>query len=228
LRGMQARPYRTRRAGIHARGIPGRCRSNRLIPPNPQSPLLRMFESLRQSLRDLIESATPPEERRAVFARMKDTLVQYRVGIEDMRSAAELTRKRLAHERRELETIRRRKGLAAGIEDAETVRIAEQYETQHAERVAVLERKLEAQQDEVALAEREVQAMTAELKAAIAGAGSLGTPGVASAASAAAAEDPLRDDLRADLDGLARAQRRASADSDAEARLEALKRRMGK
>lgn len=186
-----------------------------------------MFESLRQSLRDLIESATPPEERRAVFARMKETLVQYRVGIEDMRSAAELTRKRLAHERKELETIRRRKALAHGIEDAETVRIAEQYETQHAERVAVLERKLEAQQDEVALAEREVQAMTAELKSAIAGAGSLGTPGVASAA-AAAAEDPLRDDLRADIDGLARAQRRAAADSDAEAKLEALKRRMGK
>jgi hypothetical protein len=188
-----------------------------------------MFESLRQSLRDLIESATPPEERRAVFARMKDTLVQYRVGIEDMRSASELTRKRLAHEKRELETIRRRKALAAGIEDAETVRIAEQYEAQHAERVAVLERKLEAQQDEVALAEREVQVMTAELKSAMAGAGSLGTPGVASAASAAAAaEDPLRDDLRADIDGLARAQRRAAADSDADAKLEALKRRMGK
>ncbi len=188
-----------------------------------------MFESLRQSLRDLIESATPPEERRAVFARMKDTLVQYRVGVEDMRSAAELTRKRLAHEKRELETIRRRKALAEGIADAETVRIAEQYETQHAERVAVLERKLEAQQDEVALAEREVQAMTAELKSAMAGAGSLGTPGVASAAAAAAAaEDPLRDDLRADIDGLARAQRRANADSEAEARLEALKRRMGK
>ena len=48
------------------------------------------------------------------------------------------------------------------------------------------------------------------------------------AAAAAAAEDPLRDDLRADIDGLARAQRRAAADSDAEAKLEALKRRMGK
>ena len=186
-----------------------------------------MFESLRQTLRDLIESATPPEERRAVLARMKDTLVQYRVGIEDMRSAAELTRKRLAHERKELETIRRRKALAAGIEDAETVRIAEQYENQHAERVAVLERKLEAQQEEVALAEREVQTMTAELKAAAAGAGTLG--GAASAATASpTAEDPLRDDLRADLDGMARAQRRAAADSEAEAKLEALKRRMGK
>ena len=199
-------------------------RTNRFGAPSVA--FQRMFESLRQSLRDLIESATPPEERRAVFARMKDTLVQYRVGIEDMRSAAELTRKRLAHEKRELETVRRRKALAAGIEDAETVRIAEQYETQHAQRVAVLERKLEAQQDEVSLAEREVQSMTAELKAAMAGAGSLGTPGVASAA--AAAEDPLRDDLRADIDGLARAQRRAAADSDAEAKLEALKRRMGK
>ena len=186
-----------------------------------------MFESLRQTLRDLIDSATPPEERRAVYARMKDTLVQYRVGIEDMRSAAELTRKRLAHERRELETVRRRRQLAEGIEDAETVRIAEHYEAQHAERVAVLERKLEAQQAEVALAEREAQAMSTELKAAMAGAGSLGSaPGARGATQPA--EDPLRDDHRADIEGLARAQRRAAADSDAEARLEELKRRMGK
>lgn len=186
-----------------------------------------MFEALRQTLRDLIESATPPEEKRAVYARMKDTLVQYRVGIEDMRSAAELTRKRLAHETRELETVRRRKQLAAGIEDAETVRIAEQYEAQHAERVAVLERKLAAQQDEVALAEREARTMTAELKAAMAGVGSLGgstPPG----GSRQAAEDPLQDGLQDEIDGLGRAQRRAAADSDAEARLEALKRRMGK
>lgn len=185
-----------------------------------------MFESLRQTLRDLIDNATPPEERRAVYARMKDTLVQYRVGIEDMRGAAELTRKRLAHERRELETVRRRKELAVGIQDAETVRIAEHYESQHAEKVEVLERKLEAQQAEVALAEREAQTMTAELKAAMAGAGTLGGPGPA--AASVDAEDVLRDDLRSDIDGLARAQRRAAADTDAEARLEALKRRMGK
>ena len=186
-----------------------------------------MFEAFRQTLRDLIERSTPPEERRAVFARMKDTLVQYRVGIEDLRSSTELTRKRLAHERRELETVRRRKELAANIEDAETVRIAEQFEGQHAERVAVLERKLDAQQAEVSLAEREAQSMTAELKAAMAGIGSLG--GAPSpAGSRQASDDPLQEDLRAEIDGLAGARRRAAADSDAESRLEALKRRMGK
>src|SRR5690348_18276714 len=96
-----------------------------------------MFESFRQTLRDLMDRATPPEERRAGLARMKETLVTARMGVEDLRDGVAVTRKRLDAERRELETMRRRKGYAQGINDGETVALAEKYEAHHAERVEI-------------------------------------------------------------------------------------------
>jgi len=189
-----------------------------------------MFESFRQSIRDLMDRATPPEERRAGLARMKQTLVTARMGLDDLRGGVKVTRTRLEAEQRELETMRRRKGQAAGINDAETVALAEKYETHHAERVAVLTRKLDAQEAELAIAERDVAEMTAELRNAVAGVG--GAPGTASVADAAAAEaDAVVNDggnVAQEIDALGRAAKRAARDDDAERRLAELKRRMGK
>ena len=194
-----------------------------------------MFEKLRQSLEDLANARTArPEERRLAAARMKESLVLARVALEDLRKAAEQTRGRLAAERRELETVLRRKSLAAGIADAETVTIAERFERQHAERVAVLERKLEAQENELALAEREVQEMTSELRAAISGATpATGTSSVGSGASSqgaepAGAEGAPRDELGDAIDALDRQRRRAANEAAADEKLAELKRRMGK
>lgn len=205
-----------------------------------------MFEKLRHSLDELLARATRPEERSAVLAQMKDALVHARLGVDDVRDAVEATRFRLKGERRELETILRRKTLAEGIADRETVTIAERYERQHAERVRVLEAKLAAQEAELALAEQEASEMAAELKRAAAGlpTGAGQSPGAsgptgASGASAAGAEaraaaevdELLGDDaaaLRQEIDGLARSSRRAQQATDAEARLAELKRRMGK
>jgi hypothetical protein len=186
-----------------------------------------MFESFRQSLRDLMDRATPPEERRAGLARMKQTLVTARMGLDDLRGGVARTRQRLEAEQRELETVRRRKGYAAGINDAETVALAEKYEGHHAERVEVLMRKLDAQQAELAIAERDVSEMTAELKQAM-----LGVPGAVSIDDAAAAEaDAVLDDssgIASELDALGRARTRSAREADAEQRLAELKRRMGK
>jgi len=186
-----------------------------------------MFESFRQSLRDLMDRATPPEERRAGLARMKQTLVTARMGLDDLRGGVARTRQRLEAEQRELETVRRRKGYAAGINDAETVALAEKYEGHHAERVEVLMRKLDAQQAELAIAERDVSEMTAELKQAM-----LGVPGAVSIDDAAAAEaDSVLDDssgIASELDALGRARTRSAREADAEQRLAELKRRMGK
>jgi hypothetical protein len=188
-----------------------------------------MFESFRQSLRDLMDRATPPEERRAGLARMKQTLVTARMGLDDLRGGVKTTRMRLESEQRELETMRRRKGLAAGINDAETVALAEKYETHHAERVAVLARKLDAQEAELAIAERDVAEMTAELKNAVAGVGGASGPSAAEAA-AAEAEAVVNDGggVAQEIDALGRAAKRAARDDDAERRLAELKRRMGK
>ena len=209
--------------------------------PAPEQTTHRMFDDVRQAFRDLLRS-TPPsgDARRSIVAQMRETLVQARMGLDDLRKGVEETHGRLKRERLELETVRRRKQLAAGINDLETVALAERYEKQHTERIALLERKLETQEAEVALVEREVGEMNAEFKLAAAG----GTPGVsagsaasgatagrgADAATAAAVDEALGGNagLRDEIDGLARARRRADAESTAAEKLAALKRRMGK
>jgi hypothetical protein len=190
-----------------------------------------MFESFRQSLSDLMDRATPPEERRAGLARMKQTLVQAKMGLEDLRQGVVVTRKRLEQETRELETMRRRKSAATGINDAETVGLAEKYETIHAERAEVLRRKLEAQEAELVLVEREVSEMTVEFKNAVSGAGG-GGPGTTSRDAEARAEaDSILDDgasVREEIDALGRSGARSAREAEAERQLAELKRRMGK
>jgi hypothetical protein len=186
-----------------------------------------VFENLRQSLNDLMARATKPEERRDVLARMKDSLVHAKLGVEDLRAGLGATRDRLAREQRELDTVRRRKTLAEGIQDGQTVELAAKYETLHAERVEVLERKLAAQESELALAERELEEMTAEFKRH-----AIGAVPPASTAGLETSRDPLAEETgeaaREELDALARAHTRSLRDEDAARRLDELKRRMGK
>ena len=93
-----------------------------------------VFDNFRSSFDDLLARATKPEERRTIAARMKDTLVQARMGLDDMRDGLAKARQRLVLEEKELETVRRRKQLAEGIADAETAAIAAKYEQMHTER----------------------------------------------------------------------------------------------
>lgn len=194
-----------------------------------------MFENLRKSLDDLLSRSTPPEERRQIVSRMRDTLVQAKVGLQDLRDGLEKSRQRLQSEQRELETVLRRKRLAEQINDAETVRLASQYEQLHAEKVAVLERKLEAQESELALAERDVAQMMTDLRNAASGIGP--ATDRSSAAAMNAAMDEVESELGGgsrdgslgeEIDGLSRARSRADREADAARKLEELKRRMGK
>ena len=183
-----------------------------------------MFDSFRQSLADLMDRAAPPEERRAVLTRMKQTLVQARMGVDDLRAGVATARQRLDTETRELETMRRRKAAATAINDAETIALAGKYEAVHAERADVLRRKLDAQEAELSLVEREVADMTAELKQAMLGAGE-------KAGSFAADADAVLDSsasVAEEIDALSRAGARSAREAEAEQRLAELKRRMGK
>ncbi|HEX9485238.1 MAG TPA: hypothetical protein VF929_11685 [Gemmatimonadaceae bacterium] len=188
-----------------------------------------MFESFRKSLEDLMDRATPPEERRAGLARMKDTLVHARMGLDDLREGVTQTRQRLAVEERELQTMRRRRDAAQAISDAETVALSEKYEGIHTERADILRRKLDAQEAELALLEKDVTEMTEQLKQAVAGVGGPGRPSIDDAARAEA--DAVLDDrggLADELDSLARAGRRSAREAEAERQLAELKKRMGK
>ena len=182
-----------------------------------------VFEQLRRSFEDLLNRATKPEDRREIVSRMKDTLVQARVGLDDLRDGLSKTQRKLEAERRELLTVTRRKELAVGIDDKETVTIAERFERQHQERVRILEEKIAVMSREVEFAEREVEEMKAEIRHAMAA--------PASAASFPP-DDPLVDPEQArardELDAMARDRARASRDEDAARRLEELKRKMGK
>ena len=191
-----------------------------------------MFEQLRASLRAVIEGSPSPSDRRAALSGLKEALVHARLGVDDLRGGVESTRAKLAAARAELETIQRRKALAAQINDAETVSVAERFEGLQTERVDVMARKLDAQERELAFAEREVTEMSADFRRAVAGVGSGSFGGAAARDRTVAAEV----DAALGLDGVADetldAQRRADArtrrDADADARLAELKRRMGK
>ena len=130
-----------------------------------------MFERLRQSLRDAMSRASTPEEGRAVLAMMRDALVQARMSVAEVRDALKESRSHLAHEQKELATVRRRRELAAGIHDTETVEVAERFERRHAERIAVLERKISAQESELALVQGELDEMNAQYRAMQTGGG---------------------------------------------------------
>lgn len=160
-------------------------------------------------------------------SRMKDTLVQARMGLDDLREGLEKARQRLTAEERELETIRRRKQLAEGINDRETVDIAVKYEQMHVERVDVLRQKVTAQEAELMLAERDVETMSAELKAVMAGTDPRAT-GRGPVLNEPSEPEVESGNLRDEIDSLGRARAHADREADAARRLDELKRRMGK
>ncbi len=183
-----------------------------------------MFDSLKQAIQDLTSGRVAPGDRRNAIADMKRAMVTAKLGVEDLRESAEVTRRRLVTEREQLVTMQRRKALAEGINDAETAALAARHEQQHSERVAVLERKLEAQEAEAALAERDLGEMMQQLKLANTGVGSGAAPSGPTDADLGLPDDAK---LHSELDSLARARSRSAKDAEAEDKLAELKRRMG-
>ncbi|WP_411281769.1 hypothetical protein [Gemmatimonas sp.] len=203
-----------------------------------------MFEPLRDALRGFSTRLDPAERRTAAQA-MRDALVHAKLGLNDLRASLATTHTRLASERAELDTVRRRQGLAAEINDQETVAIAERFAVQHQERVAMLETKQMVQQQELSLAERDYENMAGELRLILSGVAPGGARGArpndsgadldrGDAATVSADDDVVDvfDDAPADLQAdpvLSPARRtRAEREADADERLAALKRRLGK
>ena len=188
-----------------------------------------MFERLRAAINAALDAATPPEDPRAFLAQMREAVIDARASIEAMRDGVAQTERRLAHERKQLEDAERRARLAAGIEDGETVEVAEQFATKHSERIEVLTQKLVAQQEELALAEREYAEMKTQLKHAerdrVTGDAARHVESAwrnVEAAGGARPETDLDDSiLRSRID-------RAAREAAAEDQLDELKRRMGR
>ena len=187
-----------------------------------------MFDQLRDAMRGFSERSGPDERRRAAHA-MKEALVHAKMGVQDLRSAVAVTERRVNDERDELATVERRLGLAAQINDQETVTIAERFRAQHAERLAVLETKLMSQQQELKLMERELEEMTVQLRRAMSGLPINPSAGIEHDAMAEV-ESAINGDMNAAPDEELKSPRltRAEKEAVAEDRLAELKRRMGK
>jgi len=159
----------------------------------------------------------PPPDWRDLTSQMRQAAVEGRAALAKIREDLARTDQAVSAERTLLDDARRRGDLASAIDDPETVEVAERFARKHAERLAVLEQKRDALRAELTLVEREVEEMVGQLKAVeLRGGGP-----APNAAPRMAMPDEEEQQLRADLD-------RAGREADASARLEELKKRMGR
>ncbi len=188
-----------------------------------------MFERLKQALEAALAGATPPADLSDMAGRMHEALVEARAALGKMRDGLAVSERELAAVTAEIDTATRRRELAQQIGDQETVGVAERYLGKNRERAGVLERKVALAREEIALAERDVAEMTAQLEEVTKRRGTIEAERSAAAAWAhlgrAGADrpelDPEQEALKAKLD---RQAREAAAD----AKLEELKKRMGR
>jgi len=106
---------------------------------------------------DRIFAAGNRTSSRERAAGLREALVEFKIGIGQLREALSRSERDLEVARRESADYARRGDLARGIEDHETVRIADEYAAKARERVDLLERKVIVQRDELAIAEREYE-----------------------------------------------------------------------
>jgi chromosome segregation ATPase len=188
-----------------------------------------VFKRLRETLEAALAAATPPADLYDLAGRMREALIEARAGLGQMRDALERTEREVALLRKELATAERRRALAAEIDDKETVQVADRYLAKHRERAAVLEKKVAAQREEIALAERDAAEMTAQLEEVTKRRAGLEAERSSDAAWAGLGRagmdrpelDPEQEALKARMD-------RAAREAEADAKLDELKKRMGK
>jgi vacuolar-type H+-ATPase subunit I/STV1 len=215
-----------------------------------------MFDNLRNAFKEAIDNFNKELDRDQVpgavdrlLAGMRDEVADAKVRIRELEDQITRADAEAAREKAEASTARRRGKLAAGIDDAETVQLAEQYAVRHEERQRILEQKSAALRQELVIRQKEVEEMLAKVKEAQA---KRDTLAATSGRSGARESLGAADDLFSELDRMAEAigdeDARAKAaedfadlDLDADpdlpppplpvdfdARLEELKRRMGK
>lgn len=184
-----------------------------------------MFEEWKQAWRDAVanfwrelDEAGPGIGSERISAMRRDARAA-RTELERVEEELRRARAQLAEERKAEEDCRRREGLARGIGDEETARIAAEYAARHAERAAVLDAKVWAVEAELAMRRRDVEEMEAALGRLESAAGPAGAVhGTESAGS-------LDDDATPPE---FRRMERAAREREAERRLEELKRRMSR
>lgn len=173
------------------------------------------LDELRARLDSLLAGQGLSSDHRARASGLHAALVELKVAVGQSRDALAAAERELELQRTQLTDAERRGRLAAGIGDAETVRIAEEFAGRHRERVGILERKVAVIKDEIAYVTREYETLAAQYQA-VRGGGGAGAP--------AAAPD-LSD---REFDILQAKASREAAEQAAKAQLEHLKKKLGK
>ncbi len=214
-----------------------------------------MFDNLRRAFKDAIQNFNRelardqiPETVDALLKGMEREIVASKVGLESLKEQFAKARDAARAEGQEAETCRRREAMARKIGDEETAEIAARYAEKHGSRQHVLSEKARAIQAELRLRESEFQEMLKQVKEARANRDNL-----AAQAGRSQARDSIRetDDLFQDLDRMAdkinsrdahardrdplnagpasaEAWDRSRREDEIDARLDELKRRMGR
>jgi hypothetical protein len=179
-----------------------------------------VFDGLKARLDQLLRERERSDPQ-AYAARLREALLEAKVGVGTMREALAASERELAAERQQLEDAERRGRLAAAVPDPETVTVAERFAARHRERAAVVERRIAVQREELALAEREVAEMMTQIRSAASGASESIAAAWRDLGSAGAARPDERERQEADTE-----QRRR--EQAIEAQLAYLKRKLGK
>lgn len=169
----------------------------------------------------------PEDQVAELLSGMRREMVDARAHVIDLKDNLEHTRREARAEQQRLDECVRRREMAARINDAETVRVADEFAAKHRETLAVLQAKTRAAEAELELRTREAGEMAGRyreaeqrrfaLLAELRRAGAMNRTGVQSL------EDDF-DRLADQIDGEAA---RADAAEDLERRLQELKRRAG-
>lgn len=114
------------------------------------------FDDIKAHL-DRLFAYRPHGSAREQAVLLRESLIEFKVGLDQLRAALAVTERELDGARRELADYQRRGSLAEGIGDSETVRVATEFTERSAAKVDLLERKVLVQRDEVHLAEREYE-----------------------------------------------------------------------
>ncbi len=139
------------------------------------------FDDIKNQLDRLFapRAGAPAREQ---AAGLRQALVEFKVGIGQLREALERSEAELTRARREAEDYSRRGRLAAEIGDTDTVQLAEEFTVKAAAKVELLERKVIVQRDELQLAERDYEETKQRFQSASRGIPPPGTPSSAEAA----------------------------------------------
>jgi phage shock protein A len=133
-------------------------------PPQRYLPLMlndirRLFRKSVEAFRLEVNSNQPEDQVAALLTAMRRELVAARAAIPEFEAALGHTRQQLGREREQLELCDRRGAMATKIGDLETARIAEEFAGKHRQRIAVLEQKVSSAEAELAFHRTEAEEM---------------------------------------------------------------------